>query len=94
MGRFLPILLHDPYPAVRRLAARSLRKLPGFEGLEYSAEFGSLGRILVRDRAIAQWRERRAASGVADSDDPAALPDEVVAELLAKRDLRPLTLRE
>jgi len=48
-------LLADPYSAVRYIAGRSLRQLPGFNRFESDFIGTPEEQIRARDRALAQW---------------------------------------
>ncbi|MCB9706535.1 MAG: C cytochrome precursor [Myxococcales bacterium] len=92
----LALLLEDPYDAVRMIAARSIVALPGYEDLEVDAVAPAERRAAV----AAEIRRRWAASGDRRGD-PQLLreadgrPREAaLAELLARRDQRPIDLRE
>ncbi|HVY69566.1 MAG TPA: multiheme c-type cytochrome [Verrucomicrobiae bacterium] len=54
---FLGQLLADPYSANRYIAARSLRRLPGFAGMEYDFVGPEAGRTKARDQVLAKWQE-------------------------------------
>ena len=48
-------LLDDPYAAVRYIAARSLRKLPGFQEFSYDYIGPRSTRGAAREQAMAVW---------------------------------------
>ncbi len=81
--------LDDPYAAVRYIAGRSLRRLPGFE--EFSADFVAPPEERARavQRALELWEESRA-------DPPSGRPleEEQILDLIRNRDDRPVRLRE
>lgn len=86
-------LLRDPYDAVRQIAARSLRTLPGLEEVELDPLAPSAAREGMIERVRAAWR--------AQAPDPARLvdargepDDEALARLAAERDDRPVDLKE
>ena len=64
MAPYLAQLLEDPYPAVRFIAARSLRMLPEFDGVAYDFVGPSRHRSQARTQVMEAWRRR--------SDKPAA----------------------
>lgn len=100
MAPLLAQLLMDPYPAVRAIAARSLRRQPGFADF---AVDGWAGEAERRARAVAaaqRWGAARAAAGEPLDlgflyDDPSgALPADLLDRLHARRNDRPLSLAE
>jgi len=98
LAPYLITLLDDPYAAVRYIAQRSLKRLPGFHDLDYDY----LGSRLDRQQSIRQAdrvRERRA--GDVRPDRPAtlvgaggAIDDATFQRLYASRDDRVIRLRE
>ncbi|MGE0394918.1 MAG: hypothetical protein AB7P67_15230, partial [Vicinamibacterales bacterium] len=82
----LAILLDDPYPAVRFIAARALgaRQPDAVRGYDFLAPRDV--RAEARRRALAGWRGRAGAG--------AHVPDAVFDALTARRDDRPVALRE
>ena len=100
MGRSLAELLDDPYAAVRYIAGRSLKRLPGYGGFEFDYVAGGEQLAQAKARALGIWTaaaKERAGRG----DRPAlllnaeGLADEAqFRELLKKRDNRPVFLRE
>jgi predicted CXXCH cytochrome family protein len=54
---FLAQLLADPYSAVRYIAGRSLRQLPGFHNFENDFVGTPDEQTRAKDRALAQWRK-------------------------------------
>jgi len=92
---FLATLLDDPYAAVRYVAARSLRSLPGFAGLSSDHTAPAAERTAARLRATATWRPSGQQHG--DTillDANGAVDDVAVARLRARRDDRPVFLAE
>ncbi|MCA9689721.1 MAG: hypothetical protein KC636_08925, partial [Myxococcales bacterium] len=92
---FLARLLNDPYAAVRRIAAASLRRLPGFDALEYD-HVGAPG---ARAAAPAMVSDRWRALGTSRDDPALLLPGGAldlagVGRLVADRDQREVTLAE
>jgi Cytochrome c552 len=59
MAPYLALLLNDPYDAVRFIAGRSLRSLPGFGDFEYDPAASSDARLAMRRRALERWRDLR-----------------------------------
>lgn len=60
MPPYLAELLIDPYPAVRSIAARSLRTAPGFEDLSFDFEAPVARRSRDREFVLARWRAEAA----------------------------------
>jgi hypothetical protein len=96
---YLAQLLEDPYPAVRYIAARSLKRLPGFE--DFSVDFvGSADhRSQARVRALDIWEQAR--GGRLDQTGEAILIDQdgrldhaTFERLLKQRDDRDIDLKE
>ena len=56
---YLAMLLADPYPAVRAIAYRSLRKIHGFEDFEYNAAEWNDELQSDVDRALSLWQKLR-----------------------------------
>lgn len=89
---FLAPLLDDPYSAVRYVAQRSLRALPGFADFDYDYLAAPDQRRAAVARALAKWR----AGGVDEARFPAG-PKRMYGlldKLAAKRDDTPVTLPE
>ncbi|MDD9947411.1 MAG: multiheme c-type cytochrome [Myxococcales bacterium] len=91
---FLGILLDDHYDAVRYIARKSIRRYPGFEGLQYDFTIGPGKRP-----PLAPEIAKSAAGRLGQL--PSQVPlnrsgqlDETAKELLAGRDQRPLNLLE
>ena len=102
MAPFLAQLLDDPYDAVRLIAARSLRQLPGFGAFpDFPDDFNSSADVR-RDavaRASSAWRangltspRRTAPELLLDADGRVNL--DAVRRLLKSRNDRRLALRE
>ena len=95
MAPFLARLLEDPYPAVRFIAGRSLRSLPGFEHLDYDY-VGTRDRWAdARREAEQAWRRSRvptAAPTLLDAD--GSVRADIVDRLMRERDNRIVFLRE
>jgi hypothetical protein len=99
MGVPLAMLLNDPYDAVRLIAHRSLRSLPGFDGFQSDFLAPSSERIGDTVRALDQWR-RTLRPGDRRTD-PALLLDaagsprmDAIIRLGLQRNDRPVVLRE
>jgi len=98
MAPFLAVLLDDPYDAVRYMAGRSLRSLPGFKNYPYDFLASRERRATARDGVLKVWGERsdmRSKVGPALLMDPSGglLVDEL-NRLLLQRDNRPVMLLE
>ncbi len=94
-------LLEDPYPAVRFVAARSLRSFPGFASLKYDFEASPAARRAARTWVSKQWRKRRQLTPRNSKaramllQTPAGESDaRRIAELIANRDDRPIMIAE
>lgn len=97
-GAYLALLVADPYVAVRRLAERSLRTLPGFG--DFQVDFVSTedaGR--KQNEAITRWRALVA--GGPDRSGPGLLMDargeldrDEFTRLFSQRDDRPIRIAE
>ena len=91
--QFLNQLLNDDYAAVRLIAGRSLKRLPGFESFAYDPVPGSKARSPVQLPLVGR-------SSVGLSDNAALLfnggrvDTNRVAQLLEGRDRRVVRLRE
>ena len=98
----LPYLLEglrDPYAAVRSIAYRSIRSLPGLAEFQYNFVGSPEGRSAGAARALAMWqrapasRDRPAERQLLFNVDGSMRIDDV-GRLLRQRDHRPLLLRE
>ena len=94
----LSVLMNDPYEAVRLIAHRSLRSLPGFEAFAYdftgTAKERSAGVLKVMEvwrRSGALGEARQAPALLLDAD--GAMKADV-SRLLQQRDHRRIDLRE
>jgi hypothetical protein len=93
MEPFVGVLLDDPYDAVRSIAGRSLRTLPGRHGFAYD----SVPLPSERPSVAAQLARARSTAAL-----PAAVPlrpdgskrEDVVTRLLSQRDQRAIDLLE
>ena len=90
--------LGDPYDAVRFIAARSLRSLPGYANLDFDFVGPRQARI---DAAVALLRNWRASSASTTRRDPELLIDDngelrldLMRQLFDRRNRRGLFLRE
>ena len=91
-------LLADPYGVVRHVAEEGLRRLPGFENLDYDFLAESSERVNARDQAIKHWEQ----SLQSPSNDPAStlqdndgtLRRRLLSRFLSERDNRPITIKE
>jgi hypothetical protein len=98
MAPSLSVLLNDPYEAVRFIALRSLRTLPGFAGFDYAFTGPSKERSAGAMKVMEIWR--RAGALTDGRRPPALLLDENgtmkadVLRLLRQRDQRRIDLRE
>ena len=98
MVPYLGELLGDPYDAVRFIAAKSLRTIPGFETLQYDFTGTRDDRIVAAVGALRAWRNSTPAR---TRRDPAllfgtdgTLDTAAMRRLFYRRDTRPLFLRE
>ena len=97
-----PILaqtLDDPYDVVRYIGARSLRSISGFRDFDYDFLAPPSERTLAIGRARRLWRRsgeggsRRGSPEILLNED-GTLQEEVLSQLLSRRDNRPVSLRE
>ena len=99
LAPYLGELLEDPYPAVRYIAARSLRRLNGFKDLDYDF-MGTPGQFAATHQTVlARWRPAAPAKGTADRSPILLRPDGALdqaafAQLLRRRDNHPMDLHE
>ncbi len=98
MAPHLAEALGDPYEAVRFIAARSLRSLPGYGDLEFDFVGPEQQRIETAVRLLREWRN---AAGARERREPELLVDstgelrvDAMRALFDQRDRRPLFLRE
>jgi hypothetical protein len=93
----LQLLLDDPYPAVRLVATRSLRSLPGFEGLRYDPNGPEPERVLAARQAYRTWsRTRREPPAAPEATlvDAAGIRGKELEALWQRRNDRVVELRE
>jgi len=96
---FLIGLLDDPYDAVRLIAYRSLRALPGMQNFGYDYTAPHERRLLDVSEALALWRAAPLASPSPFPprllyDETGTLDGEAVQRLASQRDDRRVSLRE
>jgi hypothetical protein len=97
---FLAQLLVDPYEAVRFLAYRSLRSLPGFAELDYDFVGPEDARMRARDRVVETWKRRTEELAEPPTgealllDEAGGLREDSLRELLSRRDDRVIELDE
>ena len=101
LAPFLAPLLDDPYAAVRYIAGRSLRRLPGYGDFEYDFLADAEGRESSVEAALLLWASRkdeRAADGFERSSvlmsEEGVLDVDALDALLSIRDDRPVLLAE
>jgi len=92
MPRFLAETLVDPYPAVRLLGHRALRKRPGYETLEYDYVGTNASQKLASLATLEIWRRQDRAS--ADWSDAVARAIVDLSRLAGMRDDRSMFLLE
>jgi hypothetical protein len=98
MAPSLSVLMNDPYEAVRFIAHRSLRSLPGFAGFAYEFTGAPQDRSAGVTRVMDVWRRSGALAEAPNA--PALLLDangvmkSDVLRLLRQRDHRRIDLRE
>lgn len=95
---FLAQLLEDPYDAVRYIAQRSLRSLPGFENFSFDFLAAPEELSAGRQRAIELWQGSDQPNLFSNEsvliDESGNLRDEEINELLKTRSTRSVYLRE
>jgi predicted CXXCH cytochrome family protein len=99
LAPFLAELLNDSYSAVRYIAYRSLRQLPGFEQLKYDYVGPGPDLIAARDKVLEIWLRTHKAKldriGPEILIDADGNPDRArIDRLLQQRDNRPVELIE
>jgi hypothetical protein len=97
---YLAVLLEDPYPAVRHIALRSLRRQHGFRDLRLDVDGDPAARREVSRAILRLWqaRHRRVEGGGLDRGlligSESGLQIQLVNRLLRERDNRPVTFAE
>ena len=96
LGFYLAGLLDDPYPAVRYLSFVALRKIPGYENVDFDFVGPVADRKRVSDALVTRWKPEPHEIGSAHLllDQKGRLDHERMAELRGGRDNRPLDLVE
>ena len=98
MAPYLGELLGDGYDAVRFIAARSLRTIPGFETLQYDFTGDRQDRIEAAVGALRAWRNGSLARARRDPEllfgVDGTLDTAAMRRIFDQRDNRPLFLRE
>ena len=95
MQPYLSVLLKDPYPAVRYIAGKSLRRFKNYEGFEFDfvADRDRLRKFSIQAHAL--WPQTETASGMsAVLIDETGKLDEIFQKLFAERDDRDVALLE
>jgi len=59
LAPYLAQLLEDPYATVRYISQRSLRRLPGFENLDYDFTSTPAARVQAREQVMSVWNHRK-----------------------------------
>ena len=97
LAPFLAPLLDDPYSAVRYIAGRSLRQLPGFQDFSYDYIAPRVEREVAAGRVMERW----AANGKPDRTGSSVLIEtngtvsrDAIRRLLQQRDDHPIYLQE
>ena len=95
---YLGVLLDDPYPAVRYIAARSLHRLSGYEEFAFDFVGTTEERAAARQRLDEMWEGKWQPSDEAAAalliDGEGRLDSKAVERLLRGRDNRDLSLAE
>lgn len=98
MAPHLAELLNDPYEAVRYVAYRALRTLPGYAGVDYDYVAGRQERVAAALPILQAWRNgplalrRREPELLVDAEGRLRIDE--FRRILRQRDNRPLFLRE
>jgi hypothetical protein len=92
-------LLVDPYDAVRYIAGRSFRHVPGFETFPYDAQGPESDRRAAAQRVFAIWGARHQAQGGPVDPKllipaPGKVDEAATRRLLGERDHRPISIAE
>lgn len=98
MVPYLAQLLEDDYEAVRMVAYRALRRIPGYEDVRYEVTGPRAERSRTADEVRKRWREAERpatpASAAVLLDANGALREDEFARLLKKRNRRAVSLLE
>jgi len=94
MAPYLAQMLEDPYTAIRRVAHKSLRTLPGYADFEYDFLTDEAGRADAHRRALARWQGSRADQPAVLIDPDRGLDRDAFTRLLARRNERPIAINE
>jgi hypothetical protein len=97
MAPFLIQLLEDPYHAVRLIASRSLRKIPGFEEFHYDWKYTQGKLAEERRRGLEIWESMSKPplpTSVLIDETSNKLQQERFSRLLQQRDDRPVYVAE
>jgi hypothetical protein len=94
LAPYLTLLMNDPYPAVRAMAHRSLKRLPRFDDLAFDYVGPDEQRQAALRRAVQIWRREPATfRGIGDRvlvDPGSGFRQERLQRLLERRDDRPV----
>jgi hypothetical protein len=94
---FLIGLLDDPYDAVRFVAYRSLRSLPGMERFSYDFMAPKDQRLSRVSEALGLWQQNRKITGAKPAllyGEGGTLDAEAITRFASQRDDRRVSLRE
>ena len=96
---YLAQLLEDPYSAVRYIAARSLRTLPPYKGVDYDFIGSPAVRQATKQQVLAVWNEKNANQTIPAMkqilmDQNLAPQQETIDRLLKQRNDRHMDLQE
>jgi len=99
MAPYLSVLLRDSYAAVRFIAFRSLRRVPGYLTLSYDFTGGNEHVSFVADQVRRFWASRREAidperASAVLTDEHRNIDADQFDKLLQQRDQRPIDLFE
>jgi formate-dependent nitrite reductase cytochrome c552 subunit len=96
---YLAVLLNDPYDAVRFVAYRSIRSLPGYDGYTYDYVASESRRLTMQRQALQIWRDARRQQGRRTDAELLLTPDgsfiaATLDRLLSERNNRAVLWRE
>ena len=95
---FLTLLLADPYDAVRYIAGRSLKRIPGYESLAFDFLADPSQLVQYQEQALETWQHSSAGIQAARDrvliDARGNLDFNRLQELIGQRDNRPIFLAE